>query len=131
MNHIRFHRPYRGTTEVGQILSITLLLQDDVGGLQLQKDDGTWLDYIPVEGAVVINTGDLMAHWTNDRYPSTVHRVLPRTQVRDRYSIAFFVDPDGDVAVNCLDSCVSTTKPPRYENTTAGEHIQRKISATH
>lgn len=111
--------------------SVTLLFQDAVGGLQLQQDDDSWLDFEPVDGAAVMNTGDLMAHWSNNRYPSTVHRVLPRTQIADRQSIAFFVDPDSDVTVDCLSSCVSTDRPAGFEPTSAGAHIQRKIQATH
>ena len=109
--------------------AITLLLQDDAGGLQLQHD-GRWLDVPPVAGTVNVNTGDLMAHWSNDRYPSTLHRVVPKIGARDRYSIAFFVDPDSDVLVRCLPGCVSEDRPPRYADVTAGEHIQRKILAS-
>lgn len=111
--------------------SITLLFQDAIGGLQLLEDDGSWLDFEPIEGAAVLNTGDLMAHWSNNRYPSTVHRVLPRSGVADRQSIAFFVDPDSDVTVQCLPSCVSEKQPAEFTDTTAGAHIQRKIEATH
>lgn len=111
--------------------SMTLLFQDTVGGLQLQQADGSWLDVPPVEDAVVMNTGDLMEHWTNGRYPSTVHRVQPRVAGQSRQSIAFFVDPDSAVLVQCLPGCVDATNPQRYADITAGEHIQRKITATH
>ncbi|MFK7913217.1 MAG: isopenicillin N synthase family dioxygenase [Pseudomonadales bacterium] len=111
--------------------SITLLFQDTVGGLQLQQDDGEWLDVPAIEDTVLLNTGDLMAHWSNDRYPSTMHRVAPQTGGQNRQSIAFFVDPDSSVAVQCLDRCVDQSRPARYAPTTAGEHIQRKILATH
>lgn len=111
--------------------SITLLFQDTVGGLQLQQDDGDWFDVPAIEDTVLLNTGDLMAHWSNDRYPSTVHRVVPQLGARDRQSIAFFVDPDSAVTVQCLDSCVDEVRPARYATTTAGAHIQRKITATH
>ena len=111
--------------------SITLLFQDTVGGLQLQQDNGQWLDVPAIEDTVLVNTGDLMAHWSNNRYPSTVHRVAPQISGANRQSIAFFVDPDSSVAVQCLDSCVDSNRPARYEPTTAGEHIQRKILATH
>lgn len=111
--------------------SITLLFQDAIGGLQLQQDDGSWLDFEPIDGAAVLNTGDLMAHWSNNRYPSTVHRVLPRSGVADRQSVAFFVDPDSHVNVKCLDSCVEDQRPARFDDITAGAHIQRKIEATH
>lgn len=111
--------------------SITLLFQDAIGGLQLRQDDGSWLDFEPIDGAAVLNTGDLMAHWSNNRYPSTIHRVLPRSGVADRQSIAFFVDPDSDVNVQCLASCTSAQHPAMFTDTTAGAHIQSKIEATH
>jgi isopenicillin N synthase-like dioxygenase len=111
--------------------SITLLFQDDVGGLELLGADGQWRLAPPVPDAVVINTGDLMERWTNGRFRSTVHRVRPITGTRDRYSMALFVDPDSAVQVECIPSCVSAHAPPRYAPITAGEHIRQKIEATH
>jgi len=111
--------------------SITLLFQDDVGGLELLGADGIWRSAPPVPDAVVINTGDLMERWTNGRFRSTVHRVRPITGARDRFSMALFVDPDSAVAVECLPSCVSDGNPARYPPVTAGEHIRQKIEATH
>jgi isopenicillin N synthase-like dioxygenase len=72
-----------------------------------------------------------MQRWTNDRFRSTLHRVLPISGPRDRYAIALFVDPDTAVNVECLDSCVARDHPARYAPITAGEHIRRKIAATH
>ena len=111
--------------------SITLLFQDDVGGLELLGADGQWRFAPPVEDAVVINTGDLMERWTNGRLPSTVHRVRPITGSRDRYSIALFMDPDNAVQVECLPSCRADSASACYEPITAGEHIRQKIEATH
>ena len=108
---------------------ITLLFQDQVGGLQL-KDGDEWIDVPPVEGAVNINTGDLMTHWSNNRYPSTCHRVLPLIGGQKRHSIAFFTDPDSATLVECLPSCVTEHNPAAYEPITAGEHIQYKIDRT-
>jgi isopenicillin N synthase-like dioxygenase len=111
--------------------SITLLFQDDVGGLELLSSDGTWRFAPPVEDAIVINTGDLMERWTNGRFRSTVHRVRPITGNRDRYSIALFVDPDSAVQVECIESCIAPGMTARYPPIAAGEHIRRKIEATH
>lgn len=110
--------------------SITLLFQDAMGGLQLRRADGSWMDVAPLEGAVNINTGDLMCHWSNGRYPSTEHRVLPRIGHGDRYSIAYFTDPDNSTLVQCLPSCVSATRPAAFTDMTAGQHIQSKIDAS-
>jgi isopenicillin N synthase-like dioxygenase len=111
--------------------SITLLFQDEVGGLELLGADGTWRSAMSMQGAAVINTGDLMERWTNGRFRSTVHRVRPISGTRDRYSIALFVDPDTAVGVECFKSCISAERPLRYPPITAGEHIRRKIAATH
>ena len=110
---------------------LTLLFQDDVGGLQVQSSDGAWHDVPPRPDAIVINAGDLLERWSNGRYRSTVHRVLPRVPSGDRFSIALFVDPDSDTKVEALSSCVDDENPPRYPVTTAGEHLQEKILATH
>ncbi len=111
--------------------SITLLFQDDVGGLEVRGLDGSWRRAPPVPGCTLINTGDLMERWTNDRFRSTPHRVLPIAGPRDRYSIALFVDPDTAVNVDCIASCITHDHPARYPPITAGEHIRRKIAATH
>lgn len=111
--------------------SITLLFQDEVGGLELKGADGGWMGVQPMPGAAVINTGDLMERWTNGRFRSTVHRVRPITGGCDRYSIALFVDPDAAVEVDAFDSCVGPGRPRLHAPITAGEHIRRKIAATH
>ena len=111
--------------------SITLLFQDDVGGLEVRGADNTWLFAPPVPDAVVINTGDLMERWTNGRFRSTLHRVRPIAGDRDRYSIALFVDPDSAVEVECIQSCVTASAPARYPVITAGEHLRQKIAASH
>lgn len=106
---------------------ITLLAQDDAGGLQVQSLTGEWLGAEPIEGSFVVNLGDLMQRWTNDRYRSTLHRVINRagvgTAARDRYSIAYFFDIDYHAEVSALPGCFDATDPPRYAPITAGEHV--------
>jgi isopenicillin N synthase-like dioxygenase len=111
--------------------SITLLFQDDVGGLELRDANGEWRLAPPVPDAVLINTGDLMERWTNGRFRSTAHRVRPISGNRDRYSLALFVDPDAAVEIDCIASCTNAEQPARYPRVTAGEHIRQKIAATH
>ena len=110
--------------------SITLLHQDEVGGLEVHCADGTWHPAPAVPGALLVNTGDLMQRWTNDYFQSTIHRVRPINGRTDRFSIAFFVDPDVDVRVECIESCQGEHRPSRYSAVTAGEHIQAKLAAT-
>jgi isopenicillin N synthase-like dioxygenase len=102
--------------------SITVLAQDDCGGLEVQTAGGDWVLAEPIEGTFVVNIGDLLAHWTNDYYRSTPHRVLNNISGRDRYSAAFFYDPDYHARIECLPSCHSAANPPRYAPCTAGEH---------
>lgn len=110
---------------------LTLLFQDDVGGLQVLSKDDEWIDVPPEEGAVVVNSGDLLEQWTNGIYRSTLHRVKPQTGGKDRLSIAMFIDPDSATEVTPLDSCVTPERPAKYPTVTAGEHILAKLAASH
>ncbi len=92
--------------------ALTVLLQDDVGGLQVFKD-GFWHDIPPVPGAFVINTGDMMQVWSNDYYQAAIHRVLAM-DTSDRYSIPFFFNPSASTEVSPLSTVVSSERPCRY-----------------
>ena len=78
--------------------TITLLLQDDTGGLQTESLDHGWIDVPPAVGTIVVNLGDCLQAWTNDRYRAAVHRVLPMTRQR-RFSIPYFSNPDRDAVI--------------------------------
>jgi isopenicillin N synthase-like dioxygenase len=73
--------------------NLTLLATDDVGGLEVRMRAGQWIEAPVVPGAFIVNIGDCLMRWTNDVYVSTPHRVVNRS-ARERYSIAFFYDPD-------------------------------------
>jgi isopenicillin N synthase-like dioxygenase len=103
--------------------ALTLLAQDAAGGLQVQRHDGSWLDIAPLPGALIVNTGDMMPRWTNDRWRSTMHRVVNKFSGTDRWSIAYFFDLDPDARIEPLPVCVSADNLPRYEAVTAGEHL--------
>jgi len=112
--------------------TLTVLFQDEAGGLQVQGLDGRWIDAPPIPGTVVINTGDLMARWSNDVFKSTPHRVVPRPSAmkNGRQSIAFFSDPDPEVLIETIPSCIGEDRPAHYEPITAGEHIRQRILAS-
>lgn len=109
--------------------ALTLLAQDNNGGLQVLDAAGTWHEVPPVPDSFVVNLGDLMSRWTNDAYRSTMHRVINRVSGRDRYSIPYFFDIDYFARVSALPGCHSATNPPRYAEITAGEHHQEKMRA--
>lgn len=78
---------------------LTVLCQDDVGGLQVQDTGGRWLDAPPIADTLVINVGDLLARWTGNIYRSTPHRVINRSG-RERLSLVLAFDPDPDTLVD-------------------------------
>jgi len=92
--------------------ALTVLLQDSVGGLQVFRD-GYWHDIRPVDGAMVINTGDMMQVWSNDIYQAAIHRGLAMENT-DRYSIPFFFNPQAGTRVSPLPTVVSEDHPARY-----------------
>jgi isopenicillin N synthase-like dioxygenase len=110
---------------------VTVLYGDRVRGLQIVGPDGAWHDVLPVPGAFLVNLGDLMAEWTNDRWRSTVHRVLPPersgTEAVRRRSVAFFHDGNYDALIECLPSCTSATNPAKYSPVLAGQHLKAKL----
>ncbi len=108
---------------------LTLLAQDDAGGLELRMRDGTWLPVEPVAGAFVCNIGDCLMRWSNDTYVSTLHRVVNRAQ-RERYSIAFFGSPNADAVIETLPSC-TVGRAALYAPTTYEEYLRFRITAAY
>ena len=114
----------------------TILLQDGApGGLQVLMPDGNWIDVPSVPGTLVINTGDLLQRWTNDRWLSNVHRVvnppIERRGSSRRLSVVFFTGPRDDAEIVCLPGCASATTPAHYPPITAREHVRAKIRQTY
>lgn len=109
--------------------NVTLLATDGVAGLQVRRRDGGWIDMPALPGALVCNIGDCLMRWTNDVYVSTPHRVLPPP--RERYSIAFFLDPNPDARVEALPGCVPAGTAPLYPPITASEYLRQRLDATY
>ena len=101
--------------------SLTVLAQDDVGGLQVMNRDGDWIEAPPIPGTFVINIGDLIQRLTNDVYLANLHRVV-NVSGRERYSIPFFIDADYDAVFAPIPACTSADNPPRYDPVTCGAH---------
>jgi len=109
--------------------TLTVLLADTTQrGLQVQVPDGQWLDATPVPGSFVVNLGDAMARWTNDRWRSTMHRVV--VPARRRQSIAFFHNANWDALIDCIPSCLEPGETPRHPPIAAGPHLMQKFRAT-
>lgn len=100
---------------------LTFLLQDMNGGLQVKLKSGEWVEAPPIPGTLVCNIGDLLARWSNDRFASTLHRVINRSG-RARYSIPVFFDPHTDTVVDPRDLGVPDAEC-FYPPVKAGEHI--------
>jgi isopenicillin N synthase-like dioxygenase len=109
---------------------ITLLLTDEVGGLEVKRRDGGWIPAPYIDGAFICNIGDCLMRWTNDVYVSTPHRVVNRGG-RERYSIAFFLDPNPDAIVECLPTCVSPQKPGKYPPISGADYLRSRLDATY
>lgn len=107
---------------------ITLLATDGVPGLEVRPLGGTWTTVDAPARSLIVNLGDMLARWTNDRYVSTPHRVTTPPS-RHRYSVPFFVNPDPATTVSCLPACVTQDRPCRYVPVTAGEFLAERIAA--
>jgi isopenicillin N synthase-like dioxygenase len=114
---------------------VTVLWADAVQpGIQVMDASGHWHEAIPEPGALLINLGDLMARWTNNRWLSSMHRVPPpinpEGQPVRRRSAAYFHDGNADAVIECLSSCQSATHPPRYAPITVADHIRAKLAGS-
>ncbi len=127
--------------------SITILRQDDVGGLQVMLQNGTWFDVATPPYSFVVNLGDLLQRWTNDRFISTIHRVAnppAEKAMMRRQSVAFFHNVNSDTVIEPLPTCREAVEAKSssslflkklkeenggYPSTTAQEHLMSKHKA--
>jgi isopenicillin N synthase-like dioxygenase len=103
--------------------AITILAQDEAGGLEVRCADGTWVEAAPIAGTFVVNLGDLMARWSNGVYNANMHRVKNNRSGRDRYSIVSFNNPNPDAVIEPVPGCVTEAFPRKFATCTAQEHL--------
>lgn len=141
MYHLRLiHYPPmdRLTPEPGQLGcgahtdygTLTLLADDGVGGLQVRERSGEWIDATVPEGHLVVNLGDLMAIWTNDRWVSNPHRVVNPPGV-DRYSSPLFVTPPFHLRIETLETCLAAGEEPKHAPMVTGPYLLSRFDGTH
>lgn len=139
LNYPEQHRPARpGQLRAGAHTdygSLTILLpQAGSGGLEIEAPGGGWRPVPPVEGAFIINIGDLMARWTNDRWVSTMHRVVDQRDAAGhaprRQSFAFFHQPNWHQEIACLPTCLGPAGTAKYEPVLSGPYLMSKFRST-
>ena len=101
---------------------MTFLAQTDVPGLQVRMPSGEWLDVPYVPGSFAVNSGDMMARWTNGRFKSTPHRAVPPVG-RHRYAIPYFLGPHLDTVIACVPTCQSSDAAPKFSPITYGDYL--------
>lgn len=120
--------------------SVTLLFQDDRGGLQVKSPDGTFVDATPIPGTVVVNAGDLLARWSNDKIKSTLHRVVEPAAPAEgdehpaRYSIAYFCNPNFKSYIEAIPGTFvdgSATEDRAYPGITSGDYLVQRLATTY
>ncbi|KAE8691362.1 Gibberellin 3-beta-dioxygenase 3 [Hibiscus syriacus] len=104
---------------------ITLLNQSNINGLQVYKDGAGWVSVKPVEGALVVNVGDLMHIVSNGKFKSVLHRAVVNKTCH-RVSTAFFYGPPWDAKVSPLKKLVDSDHPPLYRPVKWKEYLQIK-----
>ena len=109
--------------------NLTILATDGVAGLEVRRRDGTWMDAPHVPGAFICNIGDCLMRWTNDVYVSTPHRV--RQPAAERYSVAYFCDPNPDALVEVLPSCLPAGATASYEPIFAADYLRSRLDPTY
>lgn len=113
---------------------VTVLWADQVPGLEILRPDGSWHPVTPADGALLINLGDLLARWSNDRWLSTMHRVAPPRDTHGRLlrrrSAAYFHDGNADAVISTLEPCRAANGSSSYDDVTVGEHLAQKLGGS-
>ena len=114
----------------GDINLITLLMGAHGRGLQVLTNDGEWIDAIAKEDEIIVNVGDMLSRYTNNKLKSTIHKVInPPKELwkKSRYSIPFFLHPIGTMNLNVLESCIDDNNPKKYTDITAHDFLIERL----
>lgn len=109
---------------------ITLLVGASADGLEILTKQGEWVPVTSLPEQIVVNVGDMLQRFTNNKLMSTTHRVVnPKRELwhTSRFSIPFFLHPRSSMSLRCLDSCVDEAHPKAYEDATAGEYLDERL----
>ena len=109
---------------------ITMLAQDEVGGLEVRNRHNQWIAAPPIEGTFVLNVADILQRWSNGRFASTPHRVRNLKPV-DRYSMPFFFDPSMDAVVDCPPQLLERGDAPTYPPVVYGDYLLERLNKNH
>ena len=114
----------------GDINLITLLMGAQGKGLQVLSNNGEWVDAIAEDDEIIVNIGDMLSRHTNNKLKSTIHRVVnPPKDLwnSSRYSIPFFLHPRLEMPLNCLESCIDSDSPKKFDDITAGDFLYQRL----
>ncbi len=114
----------------GDINLITILMGASASGLEVQNRKGEWIPVTALPHQVVVNIGDMMSRFTNNKLHSSIHQVVnpPKEEwSKPRFSIPFFMHPRSEMSLNCLSSCITENNPKQYEDITAGQFLEERI----
>jgi len=116
--------------------TLTLQLQDDIGGFQAQnQNDGNWIDVAPVPHGIIVNVGEMLMRWTNDRLKAAKHQLIspppygPTNKVPESFSITFYCNANKDATIKCLDTCRSFKHPAKYPPVNAHKYLKQRLSS--
>lgn len=105
---------------------LTIVYQDDIGGLQVRLKDGKWMDIVPREGTLVVNVGDMLQAWSNDHVRSSEHRVILRRA--NRFSLAFFWCFEDEKVISAPDNVVGKENKRIYEPFVCSDYLKFRES---
>ena len=101
---------------------LTLLAPNDVPGLSIRTQDGNWIEAPEIADAYVVNGGQMLQRWTNDRFLATPHRAVNRGG-GERHAVVFFCDAGIDWPVAAVPTTVGPDRPPKYPTTYYADYM--------